>query len=202
MKKENDCIQCGEDVVAWASGHLLELCEPHEYDERYKAWSLNHLPIVPEHWKLRELKRTRGLLQELKKLLKSAAMVVHAGDPDHEGQLLIDEILDYYGWKGPTKRLRINDVNPDAIRKALKEMKNNSECRGESLAGRARSYADWLCGLNLTRYCTIHFENAGYDAGNKFSVGRVQTPTLGLVVRRDREIENFVSKPYYHGFSC
>jgi DNA topoisomerase-3 len=180
---------------------LLELCEPHEYDERYKAWSLNSLPIVPEHWKLRELERTRGLLQELKKLLKSATMVVHAGDADREGQLLIDEILYYFSWKGPTKRLRINDVNPEAIRKALKEMRDNSEYRGESLAGRARSYADWLAGVNLSRYCTIHFENSGYEMESNFSVGRVQTPTLGLVVRRDREIANFVSKPYYELFA-
>ena len=97
-------------------------------------------------------------------------MVVHAGDPDREGQLLIDEILDYFGWKGPTKRLRINDVNPDAIRKALKQMRDNADYRGEYLAGRARSYADWLSGVNITRYCTLHFERAGYEAGNKFSV--------------------------------
>jgi DNA topoisomerase-3 len=120
---------------------------------------------------------------------------------DREGQLLIDEILEYCGWKGPTKRLRINDVNPDAIRKALKDMKDNAAYRGESQAGRARSYADWLAGVNLTRYCTLHFEKAGYDTGEKFSVGRVQTPTLGLVVQRDREIANFTPKPYYELFA-
>jgi DNA topoisomerase-3 len=194
--REGNHIRCGSDVVAWASGHLLGLCDPDEYDSRYKAWSLTSLPIVPEHWKLKELERTKGLLKELKSLLKDAGKVVHAGDSDREGQTLIDEILEYAGWNGPTERLRINDVNPEAIRKALKELKDNGRYRGEFLAGQARSRADWLVGMNLTRYCTLLFESAGYDMG-AVSVGRVQTPTLGLVVKRDQEIASFVPKPYY-----
>ena len=197
--KEGTYIRCGLDVVAWASGHLLGLYEPNDYDPIYKAWSLASLPIVPAHWKLKELERTKVLLKGLKNLLKNAAKVVHAGDSDREGQLLIDEILEYHGWNGPTERLRINDVNPDAIRKALANMKDNKNYRGEFLAGQARSRADWLVGMNLSRYCTLYFEKAGYEA--KFSVGRVQTPTLGLVVQRDREIANFVPKPYYELFA-
>jgi DNA topoisomerase-3 len=188
-------IRCGDDAVAWASGHLLRLFEPEEYDEGLKKWSLETLPIVPEQWKYRPVERTKALLAGLGALLKYADVVVNAGDADREGSLLIDEILEHFGWKGPTKRLRINDVNPDAIRKALSEMKDNSEFRGESLAGKARNYDDWLAGMNLTRYCTRHADMAGYDV--MFSVGRVQTPTLGLVVKRDRDIENFVSKAYY-----
>jgi DNA topoisomerase-3 len=196
-QKEENHIRCGDDVVAWASGHLLELFEPQDYDEVYTKWQLDTLPIIPKEWKLKEISRTKNLLRNIEKLLKQGELVVHAADIDREGQLLVDEILEYFDWKGPTQRLRINDVNPDAIRKALKEMRNNADYRGEFLAGRARSRVDWASGVNLTRWCTVHFENAGYEAGNMFSVGRVQTPTLGLVVRRDREIANFASKPYY-----
>jgi DNA topoisomerase-3 len=197
--KEGNHIRCGANIVAWASGHLLGLCQPKDYDTRYRVWSLDSLPIIPAHWKLRELEQTEGLLKELKSLLKEATKVVHAGDNDREGQLLIDEILEYCGWNGPTGRLRINDVNPDAIRKALNEVKDNSLYRGESLAGKARGYADWLVGVNLSRCCTLHFRNAGYE--QTFSAGRVQTPTLGLVVRRDREIANFAPEAYYELFA-
>jgi DNA topoisomerase-3 len=197
-KKEEHHIRCGGDVVAWASGHLLRLYEPEEYDAGLKIWSLDTLPIIPEHWKYKPVERTKPLLDGIGKRLKDADIVVNAGDADREGSLLIDEILEYFGWKGPVKRLRINDVNPEAIKKALKYMKDGESYRFESLAGKARSYSDYISGLNLTRWCTLHAENAGYDLGGKvLSVGRVQTPTLGLVVHRDREIENFVSRPYY-----
>ena len=196
-KKESH-IQCGDDVVAWASGHLLRLFDPEDYDSNFKVWSLDTLPVIPERWQYKAAVRTKALLDGLGKLLQSADSVVHAGDIDREGQLLVDNILQHFNWKGPTLRLLINDVNPDAIRKALQNMKDNEHHHPTFLAGQARSYADWIAGFNLTRWCTLHAENAGYDLqGKVFSVGRVQTPTLGLVVRRDREIENFVSKPYY-----
>jgi DNA topoisomerase-3 len=197
-KKEEHHIRCGGDVVAWASGHLLRLFEPEEYDSSLKAWSLDTLPIIPEHWKYKPVERTKPLLDGIGKLLKGANVVVNAGDADREGSLLVDEILEYFGWKGPIKRLRINDVNPEAIKKALNDIKDVDSYRSESLAGKARNYSDFLAGINLTRWCTLHAENAGYDLGGKvLSVGRVQTPTLGLVVRRDREIENFVFRAYY-----
>ena len=129
--REENCIRCGGDVVAWASGHLLELCEPEDYDTKYKAWRLEDLPILPDSWKLREIDRTKKLLHSIRSLLKNASEVVHAGDADREGQLLIDEILEYCGWKGPTKRLRLNDLTPEAIRTALKNMKDNADYAGE-----------------------------------------------------------------------
>jgi DNA topoisomerase-3 len=197
-QKEENCIRCGADIVTWASGHLLELFEPQDYNDAYLKWRLDTLPIIPKEWKLKEIPRTKNLLKNIENLLKQADSVVNAADCDREGQLLIDEILEYLGWKGPTKRLLINDMNPEAIRKALQNMKDNEHYRCTFLAGQARSYSDFLSGINLTRWCTLHAENAGYDLGGKvLSVGRVQTPTLGLVVRRDREIDNFVSKPYY-----
>jgi DNA topoisomerase-3 len=119
-KKEENFIRCGEDIVAWAAGHLLELCEPDEYDPAYKKWSRETLLYVPDTWKLREKERTKELCADLRKLIKGLSasdIVVHGGDGDREGELLICETLDYCGWKGKTLRLRINDVNPDAIRK-------------------------------------------------------------------------------------
>jgi DNA topoisomerase-3 len=194
-KDENGFIKCGGDVVAWASGHLLESYDPEDYDAGLKKWSFDALPIFPEKWKRKEKQSSKKLLAGLKKLLKEADAVVNAGDADREGQFLIDEILEYCGWKGVTKRLRLNDMNPGAIREALKNMKNNADFIGEYLAGQGRDIADWLAGINLTRYCTLSAREAGFDV--LFSVGRVQTPTLGLVVNRDKEIENFIPKLYY-----
>jgi len=198
-KREENFIRCGGDIVAWASGHLLELCEPEDYDERFKKWSRDTLLYVPVKWRLKEKERTKTLLSGLKKLIKglgSSDLVVNVGDQDREGQTLIDEILEHCGWHGQTKRLRLNDVNPDAIRKALNVMKNNTEYRGEYEAGKARMYADWLVGLAMTRFVTVSLRDAGYKVP-ALSVGRVQTPTLGLVVARDREIQNFSPSVYY-----
>ncbi|MDL2264380.1 DNA topoisomerase III [Synergistaceae bacterium OttesenSCG-928-I11] len=199
-KKQGAFLRCGSDIVAWAAGHLLELFMPEDYDERYRQWCRDTLLYVPEKWRRKEMRTTRNLLEPLKKLIKGldpkADVVVNVGDADREGQLLIDEILDFYGWKGATKRLRINDVNVPAIRKALENMRDNQDYRGEYMAGQARLYADWLVGLSLTRFVTVSLREAGYDTTVK-SVGRVQAPTLGLVVARDREISGFSSKPYW-----
>jgi DNA topoisomerase-3 len=198
-KREENFIRCGEDIVAWASGHLLELCEPEDYDPAYKKWGRDTLLYVPEKWKLKEKERTKTLFSGLKKLIRglgASDVVVNVGDGDREGQTLIDEILEYCGWKGQTKRLRLNDVNPDAIRKALLNMKDNAEYRGEYEAGQARMRADFLVGLAMTRFVTVCLREAGYKV-SALSVGRVQTPTLGLVVTRDREIQNFSPSVYY-----
>jgi DNA topoisomerase-3 len=201
-RDESGFIRCGEDIVAWAAGHLLESAAPEDYDPKWAAWSADTLPLLPAQWKRIPKKggesgaNARKLLAELGKLLKKADRVIHAGDADREGQFLIDEILEHFHWKGPTMRLRINDVNPDAVRKALREMRDNSQYLGEYYAGQGRDMSDWITGMNLTRYCTLLARGSGYDI-QMFSVGRVQTPTLALVVNRDREIENFVSKPFY-----
>jgi DNA topoisomerase-3 len=198
-KREENFIRCGGDIVAWASGHLLELCEPEDYDPAYKKWSRDTLLYVPEKWKLKEKQRTKALFVGLKKLihgLGASDVIVNVGDGDREGQTLIDEILEHCGWKGQTKRLRLNDVNPDAIRKALSNMRDNAEYKGEYLAGQARMRADYLVGLAMTRFVTVSLREAGYKV-SVLSVGRVQTPTLGLVVMRDREIQSFVPSVYY-----
>lgn len=186
-------VDGGSIIVAWSAGHILEQAPPEEYDARFKEWSLADLPIVPKDWKL--LPKEAKLLAHLKGLLARADSVVHAGDPDREGQLLIDEILLYLKYSGPVDRLQVNDQNVDAVRAALAAMRPNAEFRGlyESALGRQR--ADWLFGLNLTRLYTLLGRRGGHSS--VLSVGRVQTPVLGLVVRRDLEIEGFKPKPFF-----
>lgn len=187
------------DVVTWCIGHLLEQAEPDAYDERYKRWSLADLPIRVAQWQLKPRKGGARQLQVIRKLLKDAREVVHAGDPDREGQLLVDEVLDHLkldaGRKQAAMRLLISDLNPSAVKRALASMKPNRDFAPLSVSALARSRADWLYGMNLSRAYTLLGQQAGY--GGVLSVGRVQTPVLGLVVRRDEAIEAFVPKPFY-----
>ncbi len=184
------------DVVSWCIGHLLEQAEPEAYNPAFKQWSHDHLPIVPDAWQLVEKKQTVKQLRVLRKLLKQADQVVHAGDPDREGQLLVDEVIHYLGHNPLlARRLLISDLNRGAVTKALAQLRDNRNFVPLSTSALARSRADWLFGINLTRAYTLQGRKVKYDG--VLSVGRVQTPVLGLVVRRDREIERFVSKPFY-----
>jgi DNA topoisomerase-3 len=187
------------DIVSWCIGHLLEQAEPEAYNSAFKKWQFEHLPIVPQMWQLKARASSAKQLSVLKKLIQQADELVHAGDPDREGQLLVDEVIAYCGVKGDKlkqcKRLLINDLNPPAILRALNNLKANSDFVPLATSALARSRADWLYGLNMTRAYTLQGQKAGFQG--VLSVGRVQTPVLGLVVRRDALIENFVSKPFY-----
>ena len=187
------------DVVTWCIGHLLEQVPPDAYDDRYKRWSLQDLPIIPSKWRLAPRASARRQLAVIKSLLAKEPALVHAGDPDREGQLLVDEVIDYLGYprakRASIERLLINDLNPAAVRRSLDTMRPNRDYAPLSVSALARSRADWLYGMNMSRAYTLLGQRAGYDG--VLSVGRVQTPVLGLVVRRDEEIENFVSKPFY-----
>lgn len=187
-------LECGGgDVVAWCAGHILEVAPPEDYAAEWKSWSLDPLPIVPTDWRHRVTRRE--LVGSLRKLLRKATTVVHAGDPDREGQLLVDEVLHFLGWEGPTLRLLVTDLNPPAVRRALGALEPNDDYQALYAAALGRQRADWLYGMNLTRLYTLRARLGGYQG--VLSVGRVQTPLLGLIVRRDREIERFVSKPFY-----
>jgi DNA topoisomerase-3 len=193
-QRRDGYLQCGsDDVVAWCAGHILELAAPDAYDPAFKQWRLEHLPITPTDWRLAV--SAPELLKTIKALLPKATRVVHAGDPDREGQLLIDEVLAFLGYRGPVDRLLISDLNPPAVRKAMADVQSNARYRGLSDAALARQRADWLYGINLTRLYTLLGRAGGYDG--VLSVGRVQTPLLGLIVRRDREIEQFRPLTYY-----
>lgn len=199
-KKHDGYIEVANgDCVSWCIGHLLEQAEPDDYDERFKKWQFDHLPIVPEHWQLKAKIKTRKQLTVLKKLIKQASALVHAGDPDREGQLLVDQVIAEAKIdqvkKHAIERLLISDLNLAAVKKALKNMRSNRDFIPLSVSALARSRADWLFGMNLTRAYTLAGQKAGF--GSVLSVGRVQTPILGLVVNRDNEIANFVSKPFY-----
>ena len=189
-------IKAGDDIVAWAAGHLLEQAMPESYDEKYKRWNVDDLPIFPNVWKMLVKKECKDLFDNLKKLLKQADIVVNAGDCDREGQLLIDEILDYCGYKGEVLRILISDTNPEAVKKALDNLKPDSDFHGDRDAALARSRADWLHGMNLTRLYTKMAEKNGYNGG-PLRIGRVKTPVTALVVRRDEAIEFFNSKPFW-----
>lgn len=199
-KNDQGFIRCGNgDVVTWCIGHLLEQVEPDAYDDRYKKWNLADLPIVPEQWQLRPRKSASKQLTVVRKLLKESTQIIHAGDPDREGQLLVDEVLDYCkvskAKKESTQRLLISDLNLPAVKRALNQMRSNRDFIPLSVSALARSRADWLYGMNMSRAYTLLGQKAGYQG--VLSVGRVQTPVLGLVVRRDEEIENFVAKDYF-----
>lgn len=200
QKKGEGFIKCSNgDVVTWCIGHLLEQVEPDAYDEKYKRWSLEDLPIVPKQWKLKPRKSASKQLTVIRKLLKEFDSIVHAGDPDREGQLLVDEVIDYCKVsktkKDKIQRLLISDLNLPAVKSALAKMRSNREFIPLSVSALARSRADWLYGMNMSRGYTLLGQKAGYKG--VLSVGRVQSPLVGLVVRRDEEIENFVSKDFF-----
>jgi DNA topoisomerase-3 len=199
-KNHKTHIELGNgDVVSWCIGHILAQADPEDYDAELKKWRMDTLPILPEQWQLKPISRTRSQLTVLKRLIKQADEVIHAGDPDREGQLLVDEVIDYFklskAKKSKIKRLLISDLNLPAVKRALNSLKDNSDFIPLSISALARSRADWLYGINLTRAYTLQGQKTGYNS--VLSVGRVQTPLLGLVVRREQEIANFVSKPFY-----
>lgn len=187
------------DVVSWCIGHLLEQVAPEDYDPRFKSWQWQTLPIIPERWQVKPRSSSRKQLGILKQWVKQADELVHAGDPDREGQLLVDEVIDYLAVPKSKRdqmlRCLISDLNPPAVRRALETLRSNREFLSLSTSALARSRADWLYGINMTRAYTLLARSSGSQA--LLSVGRVQTPILGLVVRRDAEIDAFSSKPYY-----
>ncbi|OBW95974.1 DNA topoisomerase III [Gallibacterium salpingitidis] len=193
-------IRCGEnDYVTWCIGHLLELAEPDSYNPAFKQWRLEHLPIMPEKWQFLPKKATEKQLSVISRLVQQADVIVHTGDPDREGQLLIDELFAYLNLPktkiDAIQRCLINDLNPAAVTKAVNKLQTNLDFRSLTISALARTRADWLYGINMTRAYTIRGQQVGYKG--VLSVGRVQTPVLGLIVRRDLEIENFVPKDFF-----
>ena len=195
VTQRDGSILCGEYTVISAFGHLFKLKQPEEYDISYKKWTREALPIFFENWQIVPDQSKIGRVNVIGSLLKQADVVIHAGDPDDEGQLLIDEILEYFQYKGEVLRLSTNDNNPDYIRKQLGKMESNTLHLPNGYSARARSVADFIVGINYSRFFTL--SNRTRDLMN---VGRVQTPTLGLVVARDMLIENHTKINYYELF--
>lgn len=189
-----DHIVCGNTTVSWCFGHILEQKMPDEYNPGWKQWTMDTLPMVPD-WSLKVKPDAKKQFDLLKKLIGEASEIVNAGDPDREGQLLVDEVLYFVGNTKPVNRLWLPAWDEDSVKKALSNIKPNSDYYGYYKAALARSRADWMVGLNLTRAFTIAGRQGGYDG--VLSVGRVQTPTLALIVKRDEIIEKHKQITHY-----
>lgn len=188
----------GEDAtVIWGYGHMLELCDPEDYDKCYATWRMEDLPLFFPSWKLKPIKKSESRLRQIAQCVKGADSIIHAGDIDEEGQLLIDEILDYCKYRGPVYRLDTNDTSRKKLVRALDNLVPNDEGRiARGLSAKGRSICDKLFGYNLTRYYTLLNQKAG-QRGLLLAVGRVKMPTLGLVVQRDNLIESHKKALYY-----
>jgi DNA topoisomerase-3 len=201
--RDEGFIKCGKSAVTWCFGHLFEQAEPDAYtaddiprgSSGRKIWRVQDLPIVPSTWLLRTKPDAKKQLAIIGRLLKEASEIVHAGDPDREGQLLVDEVLEHFRIKKPVRRFWVSAQDAVSIRRGLENLRDGAAFAGMADAARARQRADWLIGMNLSRAYTLRAQRGGSRA--LLTVGRVQTPTLALVVARDREIESFKSRPYY-----
>ncbi len=195
--KRGDGFLTGPGIaVTWAVGHLLETAPPEAYGTQYgKPWSLSALPILPAPWQVVVKKETQDQFKVIERLLRQVDDVVIATDADREGEVIARELLDYCRWEGPVQRLWLSALDELSIRAALQDLRPGQATLGMYHAGLGRARADWLIGMNLSRLYTLRAAEAGFDG--VVSVGRVQTPTLALVVRRDRGIASFVPKPYW-----
>ena len=181
-------------IVTWCLGHLLELAPPDDYCKNLKPWRMEVLPVIPKEWHMIPQKRTKAQFNIIKKLLKSAAEVVIATDADREGDVIGREVIEFCGYSGKVKRLWLSALDDASIKKALSNIQPGDKTFPLYQAGLGRQRADWLIGMNMTMATSHLFGRPGQGV---LSVGRVQTPTLGLIVNRDREIEDFKPKDYF-----
>lgn len=199
--KKNGFIEGRGCAVTWAFGHLVTLQEPGEYDPELKRWSLDTLPFVPDEFRLK-LIGDRGVEDQfgvIKQLCEQAEEIVCATDAGREGELIFRYILALADCEQkPIRRLWLNSLTPDAIEEAFKNLKNGHDYDSLYAAARCRSESDWIVGLNATRYHTVrHGRLGGGDGRVLWSVGRVQTPVLAMIVQRDDEIDRFRPKPFW-----
>ncbi|MFZ4791583.1 MAG: DNA topoisomerase 3 [Candidatus Competibacteraceae bacterium] len=182
-------------VVTWAIGHLVRLAEPHEIDPAWKRWRRELLPMVPECWPLRVSDSTRDQFEAVRRILNDDSIdrVVCATDAGREGELIFRYLYEAAGCRKPFSRLWISSLTPDAIRLGFQKLRDGSEFDPLAAAARGRSQADWLVGMNLSRAYTLA---CGHFGDEVLSVGRVQTPTLAMVVERDLAIRAFVAEDY------
>lgn len=188
---END-----EYRITWAVGHLVGLCEPEDYDERYRKWDLELLPIIPEVFRLKPLEKTEKRLEVIKDLAEreDTEALVNACDAGREGELIFRYIYEFLGLRKPVLRLWLSSMTREAIREAFAQLKPASEYELLAQAAKCRSEGDWLVGINGSRAFTTKYRLL-------LSVGRVQTPTLAILVHREREIQNFRPIPYWEVFA-
>ena len=185
--------------VTWTFGHLCALLDPHEYSEQWKGWNLSSLPMVPARFgiKVTDDKGVQKQFNTIKTLIAKADEVINCGDAGQEGELIQRWVYQKAGCKVPVKRLWISSLTEDAIREGFQKLKDQSEYQRLYEAGMMRAIGDWLLGMNATRAYTLRFAKGVGKDRQVLSIGRVQTPTLALIVKRQHEIENFVPRTYW-----
>lgn len=191
-QKGDGCLIGENYVVSWAVGHLVTLAEPEDYDEKYKKWNFSTLPILPEEMKLKAIQQTRSQLKVLHKWMNSAEIdsLICATDSGREGELIFRYIYEITNCKKSFERLWISSMTEEAIKEGFATLKDGREYDLLYTSAKCRSEADWLVGMNATRAYTLR-----YDA--LLSIGRVQTPTLALIVNKQKEIDAFVAEDYF-----
>lgn len=185
--------------VTWTFGHLCELKEPNDYSENWKHWSLAALPMIPPRFgiKLIEDEGIKKQFAVIEKLYHAADEIINCGDAGQEGELIQRWVMQKAGVKCPVKRLWISSMTDEAIREGFASLKEQDVYQPLYLAGLSRAIGDWLLGMNATRLYTLKYGNNNYGKGQVLSIGRVQTPTLALIVQRQKEINNFKPEPYW-----
>jgi DNA topoisomerase-3 len=195
--KHEGYLEGPEHVVTWAVGHLVQLADPDEYDDRFKKWRMADLPIVPDRFKLvvRD-ERSKKQMNVVKRLLDrdDVERVVNACDAGREGELIFAYLYEKAGSKKSVQRLWLNSMTKDAIRAAFGDLRPGADLASLEAAARSRSEADWIVGMNATRAATIRLRSS-FDGA--VSLGRVQTPTLAILARREQEIRDFKPEPYW-----
>ncbi|WMJ77759.1 MULTISPECIES: DNA topoisomerase 3 [unclassified Sedimentibacter] len=191
-KSRDGYMENSEYIITWCVGHLIQLAYPEEYDKKYKSWNINDLPIFPRQFKYMVNPSTAKQYETVKSLLLNDSVdeVICATDAGREGQLIFGYVYINAGCKKPVKRLWISSMTDEAIEEGFKNLKDNKEYFSLYQSARARSEADWLVGINATRLFTVKYNQM-------LTIGRVQTPTLSLIVGRQKEIDEFVSQPFY-----
>jgi DNA topoisomerase-3 len=197
FKKSEGWLEAEEHIVTWAVGHLVQLAEPEEYDVKFKRWRMEDLPIVPDRFKLvvRD-ERSRKQMSVVTRLLsrEDVGEVINACDAGREGELIFAYIYEKANSHLPVRRLWLNSMTTAAMRSAFESLRPSSDVALLEQAARARSESDWIVGMNATRAATIRLRSS-FDGA--VSLGRVQTPTLAIVARREEEIKAFVPEPYW-----
>ena len=195
--KHEGYLEGPEHIVTWAVGHLVQLADPDEYDDRFKKWRMADLPIVPDRFKLvvRD-ERSKKQMNVVKRQLGRDDVddVVNACDAGREGELIFAYLYEKAGSKKPVKRLWLNSMTTEAIKEAFERLRDGAELATLEAAARSRSEADWIVGMNATRAATIRLRSS-FDGA--VSLGRVQTPTLAILARREQEIRDFKPEPYW-----
>lgn len=191
-KRGEGCLIGDEYIVTWAIGHLITLIEPDEYDPKYKRWSFETLPILPSKMKTKPVSKTKSQFQIIKKLMqdKEVDSIICATDSGREGELIFRYIYEYAKCTKKVERLWISSMTDEAIRKGFQKLKPSQHYDGLYQSARCRSESDWLVGMNASRAFTIQY-------GTLLSIGRVQTPTLAIMVNRQKEIDAFVPDDYF-----